>query len=299
MNKKLATALIALLCICTMVFAAISVDQADQLYDADQFTQTEKLLLAELSKAANAKEEAEVLWRLARVMVSLGDDLDEKDKDGRFAYYERGEEYANQSIAKNPTPFGYLWRASNMGRWGQTKGPLNALGKAKLMLADLTVIINDFKTLDSSETWYVISSLYDEVPGGISFGNKEWAVSYMRIAMETIPKNLLYPGHYKKLAEELYARNWNASKRTREMEKMQKEWQKGNTNLEKYRYYEGKDGGATIPFYSSVALSKMSDRQEAVMVLSYILDKAKVFPSVKNSDMKDLQEIEKMRNSWI
>lgn len=292
--------LTVLLLVSSMVFSAITVAEADAFYDQDAFPQAEQALLVQLEKAENAEEQAQVLWRLARVMVSLGDDLAKDDKAGRFALYEKGEAYALSSIDKKPTAFGYLWKASNVGRWGQTKGPLNALGKAKGMLEDLTVIVNSLKTLDSSESWYVLSSLYDELPGGvISFGNKDWAVSYMRMAMDTIPSHLLYPGHYKKLAEELYARNWNASKRSKELPKMQKDWQKASTNLEKYRYYEGKDGGATKPFYSSVTLDKMSDRQEAVMVLSYILEKAKVFKPIKPTDTKDLKEIEELRNSWI
>lgn len=300
MRVKRLVALTAILLVCSLIFSAISVTEADALYDRDAFSEAEQELLVQLGKASNAEEEAQVLWRLARVMVSLGDDLDENDKTGRFALYEKGETYALSSIEKHPTPLGYLWKSSNNGRWGQTKGPLNALGKAKGMLEDLTIIVNDFKTLDSSETWYVLSSLYDELPGGIiSFGNKDWAVSYMRMALDTIPSHLLYPGHYKKLAEELYARNWSASKRSKELPKIQKDWQKAATNLEKYRYYEGKDGGATKPFYSSVDLTRMSDRQEAVMVLSYILEKAKVFRPIKATDTKELQEIEALRNSWI
>jgi hypothetical protein len=297
--KRLALLTVFLL-IGSLVFSAIDVKEADDFYDQDAFTQAEQILLVQLDKAANPEEEAQILWRLARVMVALGDDLDKDDKAGRFALYEKGEAYALSSIEKNPTPFGYLWKSSNVGRWGQTKGPLNALGKAKGMLEDLTVIVNNLNTLDSSETWYVLSSLYDELPGGmISFGNKDWAVSYMRMAMDTIESSLLYPGHYKKLAEELYARNWSASKRSKELAKMQKDWQKASTNLEKYRYYEGKDAGATKPFYSSVTLKQMSDRQEAEMVLSYVLEKAKVFRPIKPTDTKEIKEIEKLRDSWI
>ncbi len=300
MRMKRLVTIAVLFGVCALGFSAISVTEADALYDMDAFSQAEQALLVELDKADDAQQEAQILWRLARVMVSLGDDLDKEDKTGRFALYEKGEAYALASIEKHPTAFGYLWKSSNIGRWGQTKGPLNALGKAKGMLEDLTVIVNDLKTLDSSETWYVLSSLYDELPGGmISFGNKEWAISYMRMAMDTIPTQLLYPGHYKKLAEELYARNWSASKRAKELPKMQKDWNKASTNLEKYRYYEAKDGGTTKPFYSSVGLTQMSDRQEAVMILSYILDKSKVFRPIKPTDTKELKEIEALRNSWI
>jgi hypothetical protein len=294
-----------IVCILVLLFsisllAAFDLSEADALYDRDEFVQTKIALEAERVKATTNKEEAEVLWRLARVMVSLGDDLDESDKDGKYRLYEEGEAYALLSLEKAPSAMAYLWKSSNSGRWGQTKGPLNALGKAKGMLTDLTEVVNTFNTLDSSETWYVLSSLYDELPGGmISFGNKERAVSYMRMAIDTIPTHQLYPGHYKKFAEELYARNWSASKRAKELKKMQSDWQKASTNLERYRYYEGKDGGSTKPFYSSVPLTGMSDRQEAVMVLSYILEKYKVFRPIKASDTEEISEIEALRSSWV
>ncbi|MDD3057008.1 MAG: hypothetical protein PHY87_00595 [Sphaerochaeta sp.] len=299
MFKKWMVGVLLLFCSISMV-AAFDLSEADALYDRDDFAQAKIALEAERSKAANGKEEAEVLWRLARVMVGLGDDLDEEDKDGKFRLYEEGEAYALLSLEKAPSAMAYLWKSSNSGRWGQTKGPLNALGKAKGMLGDLTEVVNTFNTLDSTETWYVLSSLYDELPGGmISFGDKEWAISYMRMAMDTLTSKELYPGHYKKLAEELYARNWSASKRTKELKKMQADWQKASTNLERYRYYEGKDGGNTKPFYSSVPLTGMSDRQEAVMVLSYILEKYKVFRPIKASDTEEIAEIEALRSKWV
>ena len=79
---------------------------------------------------------------------------------------------------------------------------------------------------------------------------------------------------------------------------MQEKWDKGGSNLEKYRYYEGKDGGATKPFYSSVTLDKMSDRQEALMIVSYAIQKAKVMAPLKPTDAKDMEEIQAIYDSW-
>ncbi len=298
-NYKVLSLVFCLLISTGLLFGSISFAAVDAAYERDAFTQTHQELLDLRDHASSASEEAEILWRLARVMVSLGDDLDKQDKQGKYALYDEGEAYALESIEKSPSAMGYLWRASNIGRWGQTKGPLNALGKAKDMLKDLTQVVNTFNTLDSSESWYVLSSLYDELPGGmISFGNKDWAIGYMRIAMDTIPKHLFYPGHYKKLAEELYARNWSASKRSKELKKIEKAYNQAQTNLERYRYYEGKDGGNTKPFYSPVTLLQMSDRQEALMVLSYALEKAKVFSPIKESDREELSEMEQLVSQW-
>ena len=295
MLRTLSIITLSLILVTGSLFAAFNPVQADALFDADHFIEARTLLLDELSRSSAAEDEAAILWRLARVMVSIGDDLDKKDKDGRFAAYEEGEAYALRSIALVPSPEAYLWKASNVGRWGQTKGPLNALGKAKGMLEDLTVIVNDFSTLDSTETWYVLSALYNELPAVISFGNNDWVISYGRKSLEHIPSHLLYPGHYKKVAEELWARNWSASKRAKELAKMQKNWQKATSDLERYRYYEGKEAGKNTPFYSSVNLNSMSDRQEAEMLLSYILAKSKVFSPIKRSDTRDLEEIEEFR----
>jgi len=299
MKKILGLTLVLTLLLTGTLAAAVDTSQADALYEIDSFSQAEALLEAQLTQVNNNADRAQILWRLARLQVSLGDELDENDKEGRFAFYEKGEQYALQSIEANASYEGYLWKCSNIGRWGQTKGPLNALGKAKGMLEDLTTIVNTLGVVDSSETWYVLSSLYDELPGGfLSFGNKEWAVSYMRIAMDTIPSHLYYPAHYQKLAEELYARNWSASKRSKEMRSMEKDWNKASSNLEKYRYYEGKDGGKSKPFYSSVTLDSMSDRQEAVMVLSYALAKATMLEPLKKSDAVVVEEIKQLVDDW-
>ena len=279
--------------------AAPDFTQADLLQDQEEYARCETELMRLKELATTDAEHAEVLWRLARLQVSIGDELPDGDKDGKYREYEKGEAYALASIEKHPNALAYLWKASNSGRWGQTKGPLNALGKAKGMVEDLTMVVNEFNTLDSTETWYVLSSLYDELPGGIiSFGNSVWAVSYMRKAMETLHMHLLYPGHYKKFAQELYSRNWSASKRTKEFRKMEGDWNKQSTNVEKYRYYEGKDGGAVKPFYSSVPLTKMSDRQEAQMVLAYVRAKFKVFRNLQPSDAQEMAEIEKLYNEW-
>ncbi|MGI6437247.1 MAG: hypothetical protein ACOX0D_04240 [Sphaerochaeta sp.] len=298
--KKIGALLLIGLFSTGVLFAALDFTTVDALYDSEQYSACKAGLLSMRSQAATAQEEADVLWRLSRVTLGMGDDLDKKDKDGRFAAYEEGEEYANLSIARYPNAYAYHWKASNIGRWGQTKGPLNALGKAKGMLEDLTMVVNDFNIVDYTETWYVLSSLYNELPGPpLSFGNNNWAISYMRRAMDTLPVHKLYPGHYKKLAEELWARNWSASKRGKELAKMKTSWDKGGSTLERYRFYEGKDGGKSKPFYSSVTLDQMSDRQEAEMVLAYLEAKAKTFTPVLPSELRTLNEISELRASWL
>ncbi len=290
---------LAVLCACTMAFAQVSFEQADLLYFTDKPQESKQLLLDLKSQASTADEEAQALWRLARVQVTLGDNIPKSDKAARFAAYEEGQAYAEQSIAVAPGPMGYLWKASNVGRWGQTKGALNSLSKAKPMDADLRIVINDFGCLDSSEAWYVLASLYDQLPGKpMSFGNSQTAISFARAAVDTIPSNVIYPGTYQGLAEMLWKRNWNIKKRTTEIAKLQDKWDSATDDYTKYGFYEGKLGVANQPYYSSVQLGQMSDRQEAVMLLLYAqaVYKSRAFHS--QGDIRNMEEIDALVQDW-
>jgi len=79
---------------------------------------------------------------------------------------------------------------------------------------------------------------------------------------------------------------------------MQSDWEGSATNLEKYRYYEGKNSGKVQPFYSSVLLTQMSDRQEALMVLTYVKAKYKVFNNLQPSDAEKMAGIEELYSKW-
>ena len=138
----------------------------DDLYDSGSDNKkVYDTLQTMLKDAKSGEEKAEVLWRLSRVCVDLGDKMDEKDKNGKFAIYTEGENYALQSIEAKPNYLAYLWKCANIGRYGQTKGVMDSLGKVKPMKADLRVITDDFKVLDSSEAWYTLAVLNDAVPG--------------------------------------------------------------------------------------------------------------------------------------
>lgn len=297
--KKLLLMLMTLL-LYASAFAALDFTEVDALYLTDEHDQKvyDKLTIM-LGQATEGEEKANVLWRLSRVCVDLGDAIDKSDKNARFAIYEEGEQYALDSIEAHPTAQGYLWKCSNIGRWGQTKGVFDSLAKAKPMVQDLTVMIDDLGCLDSSEAWYVLAVLYDSLPGKpISFGNSNAAISYGRIACDTIPKNVIYGGTYKQLAEMLWNRNWNAKKRASEISKMQKNWDKETSNIEKYKYYEGANGAQEYPLWTKTALSSMSDRQEAVVILKYA---QAVFDSRKThtqADIDNYNEIASLLAKW-
>ena len=112
-------------------------------------------------------------------MLTQTDELSSADKETLLAGYARSEELARQSIDLVPTSDGYHWLSSAIGRTGQVNGPLNSLSKAEPMRDLIEIVQNDFNA-DMSDSWYVLSLLYNQLPGVISFGNKDYAISYMR-----------------------------------------------------------------------------------------------------------------------
>ncbi|MBR4426706.1 MAG: hypothetical protein IKS77_03315 [Spirochaetales bacterium] len=296
--KKLAFLLIMLM-VFAMAIAALDFKDVDNLFD--QGTDNQKVydtLQTMLKDAKSNGEKSEVLWRLSRICVDLGDKLDEKDKDGKFAIYTEGENYALQSIELSPNYQAYLWKCANIGRYGQTKGVMDSLGKVKPMKADLRVITDDFGVIDSSEVWYTLGVLQNKVPG-LFGGDSIAAISYMRAACDTIPAKYIYGGTYKELAEQLYERDWSAKKRASEIAKIQKKWDKETkSNFDKYAFYEGAKGADATPIWTKTKLSAMSDRQEALVILKYAQAVYNSRSSHTESDNKNYAEIQDLIDKW-
>lgn len=278
------------------------IQQADDLYWTDRPEEAKELLLSALPGVTNGTERSEILWRLARTTLSIGDELKEEgaSDDVLFATFEEGEAYALQAIDAAPLPMAYVYHASNIGRWGETKGPLNALSKAKPMREDFSYVIDTLGVTDNTIAWYVLGQLYYKLPGWpISFGDLETAISYTRKGIDSIPAERLYHGHFKALAEMLWKRDWSTSKRNSEIKGMQKDWDKAKgTTLDQHAFYEGSEGTGAIPFYSPVALNKMSDRQEAIMLLKYAVAKYDVWPFHSRADKRTYQDIQAMLGEW-
>lgn len=296
--KKIASILV-LLMVLAMALTALDFKAVDDLYDQGSDNQmVYDSLQGMLKNAKSDTEKSEVLWRLSRVCVDLGDALDEKDKNAKFAIYTEGENYAMKSIEAHPNYLAYLWKCANIGRYGQTKGVMDSLAKVKPMKADIRVITDDFNVVDSSETWYTLGILQNKVPG-IFGGDSVAAISYMRAACDTISAKYIYGRTYEDLAIQLYDRDWSAKKRASEIEKMKNKWDRETkSNFDKYAYYEGSKGANANPIWTKTKLSAMSDRQEALVILKYA---QAVYNSRKNhtkSDDRNYEEIQELINKW-
>lgn len=302
--KKLITLTSMYMLMTMMLFASIdaSLNQIDTLIRNDSLKEAKTLTENVIKHTNDNKEKSELYWRLSKITLSLADEEEAlgATEDQLLAYFIEGEEYANTSIELYENAPGYIYKASNIGRWGETKGPLNALSKADPIRETIKYVVNELGSVDETIGWYVIGQLYYQLPGWpISYGNNDIAVSVTRKALDTIPSNELYVGHFKGLATILWDRNWSASKRNSKIKSMEKSWNKEKDDIfEKHFYYEGSRGEKYTPFYSSVPLNKMDDRQEAVMLLQYGINKYNAWPIHTRGDKRTYAEVKELLEKW-
>jgi tetratricopeptide (TPR) repeat protein len=269
--------------------------QADLLHKHGAHEEARALLEAELARGADGREQAEIYWRLARAWLNLGDQAEDKGAKGEalLAFFAKGEELAQKGIEADPgNHLVYYWKSATVGRWGQVKGILNALAKAKPM-RDLLHKALTLKP-DHADSYYVLGQLFEQVPGGISFGDKDWAVSLGRKAVDLRElqvraggeEELVYD-YYTELAKHLWERNWSAAKRQKEQPRKAAEYAARTDPMEKNSYYEG-----------TLTLKDLSDREEARELVAWAVGRLQALPRRTQSEQDDLQEALEVQAGW-
>jgi tetratricopeptide (TPR) repeat protein len=270
--------------------------QADLLHKHDAHEEARAFLEAALSRAASGQEKAEIYWRLARAWLNLGDQAEDRGTkgDALLAYFAKGEELAQQGIDADPgNHLAYYWKSATAGRWGQVKGILNSLFKAKPMreLLKKAVAIAP----EHADSYYVLGQLFEQVPGSpLSFGDKDWAVSLGRKAADLravqvkagLEDELVYD-YYTELAKHLRERNWNAAKRQKEQAAKAAHYAAKTDPMEKNCYYEG-----------TLTLKNISDREEAQELLAWTVGELQALPRRTQGEEDDLKEALETQSGW-
>jgi tetratricopeptide (TPR) repeat protein len=236
------------------------ITSADAHYDEDRYDEAIADLEEALSEAGSGSERAEVYWRLSRATLSVGDRQIDNGRDEAtiLETFEQGEDYGRQAIEADPSNhLGYYWTSANVGKWGQTRGIVNSLIKAAPMRDLLAEAIE--REPDHADSYYVLGQLYAQVPGFISFGNVNYAVSFGRksVDLETEqtrndPEEEFNQDMKIQLASHLIQRDWNRRKRDREQSDKAQKYRSTSNLLEKNFHYEG-----------VVDLPRMDDKEEA------------------------------------
>jgi len=263
-----------------------AIEESDLLYDNDDAAGAMSLLEGALSTARNGAERAEVYWRMARATLELGEQAEDLDtpNDEVLAIYEQGEQYGIMAVEADPgNHLGYYWQSANIGKWGQAKGILNALFKAAPMrdLLQQAIAVEP----NHADSYYVLGQLYAEVPGLISFGNDDYAVSLARRSIDLHEAELAAGladeteyDYYIQLASHLIQRNWDVRKRTREQEKKADRIAGARDELERGWYYEG-----------TITIPNQTDVQEAEELLHEMIDLLEAKPDRTSGNNRQLE----------
>lgn len=269
---KKSVLLVFMLFVLFSISAAFNAQESDyRFYNQANYEEDKKILEEALNSAESEDEKYEILWRLSRDQLTITDQLaDSLTKKEKIERYSLAEEYADRALEIKQGAAGYHWKSSAIGRIGQANGPMNSLKKAEPMKALILKVVDDFQA-DSSDSWYVLGILYNQLPGNpISFGNDNFAISYMRRCLDTQDnENRSNLTNYLELAQQLWERQWTKKKRAKEFEKMKAAYAAQTINSEKMKYYEGVMGQ---PFYLDVPITSINDKQEAIKILEYGLE---------------------------
>ena len=314
--KRIVLLLVCLLSL-SMVFAAFDKNESDRLFYVENDYEADFAYLTKsLQSAVTNEEKAEILWRMSRTRLTLTDENKERmTEDERLSAYgdygandkpKSGDTssafyYAYESLKYYETPNAYHWKASAVGRAGQEHGALNSLGKADPMRKLETKALEEFSSFPlETDSWYVLAILYRSLPGKpISFGSDNYAISYMRKCIMTQDtENRTNGTNFLELAEELWNRDWDAKKRSKEFASMLKSWNKNQKSsyTEMNKYYEGYLASQGSPFWVAADLSTISDRQEAIALLQYGISVINYkLPKASGSLAKEKMEEEKAK----
>ncbi|MBN2353704.1 MAG: hypothetical protein JXD23_14120 [Spirochaetales bacterium] len=266
---------------------AETLKQADDLDWIGQFRQEKELLLGDLPKAATPAEQAEFQWRISRATLNIGDS-GLKDKvltnEQALNIFEEGESWADKAIKSNPSlAEAYFWKSANIGVWGQTKGVLDSLFKAGPMHDTLKIVLK--YDPDYADAFYVLGELYEKVPGFISFGNVEYAVSLGRKAIDVMEPQIASGklrgrnySAYIALANHLWARNWDAARRASAKAGQLRQYNERKAYLEKNFFYEG-----------TLTLKPISDRDEARQITASVIHELEGIAKPSASNVSDLK----------
>ena len=177
------------------------IDQGDN-YSEKVFDNQKALELFTQALALSPKN-YEILWRLSRTYVDIGEHLPSKtdaEKQTQSEFYNKSLDFAKQATAVNPKgAMGFTREAIANGRVALLRGIWDAIDLVKQTKADCEQAI----ALDASEpaAYYVLGRTHAKVcekpkfirwPLGLSWANMDDAIKYYEKSIELRPDFIMY-----------------------------------------------------------------------------------------------------------
>ena len=223
MKLKLALLFVFMIC---LAGAAVSSDvpaliaDGDSLYHLFDNSGAEAKYVAALDLEP---ENAEILWRLSRAMVDIGEHLPEAEQE---AYFTAGLDYADKTIAADAeNPEGHLRRAIALGKIALFKGVFKSISLVKQVKASLETCLS----LDPEEptAHFVLARTHQKLTEkpkfalkilGLSWADKEISKKEYLRAIELDDTFIMYRYNYAKLLIEMGAHSEAKTELERVME---------------------------------------------------------------------------------
>lgn len=275
--------------------AQVDLNEADRLFMTGSSTrECISYLESVLPQAQKGHERAEVLWRLSRAQLIIGQS--EPDREKKRQIFGKGIEYAESAIKEDPkNPECYMWHSGNVGRECQTRNFAEQAKKLPVIMSDITKILDELKMTDYSAAWQAMAEIYMNHP----MKSNDDAICFARKAVMTIPNGELRISAYTLLAKLLHERNWTAAKRSAAITKNTDKFRESYKSLtDKYAYYDGSLGTAYKPAWSSKSLGDMSDREEAGFIVSHVRSLYNSRSDKSGMDKADFQEFSSVTKNW-
>jgi tetratricopeptide (TPR) repeat protein len=114
---------------------ATAIEQADKAFWNMNYQKADSVYTSELRRNP---ENAELLWRLARLQISLGESVENGKTDERLLHYRKAMEYAKTGITLDSTNGkGHSWYAASLGLMADKIGTKEKLTRASEIKREL------------------------------------------------------------------------------------------------------------------------------------------------------------------
>lgn len=253
-------------------------------YDCD-YNKCKEELEELLPSASSPKEKSEILWRLSRVELMLGEEA--KETELKRKHFNAGITWAEMGIKEDPNNVEcYAWHCANVGRECQTHSLIDQAAAVPVMTEDLTIILDKLGETNCSQAWQALSEMYYHHP----FKSDKSAVNFARKAATCIPSDELRLSTYIHLADLLKERGWSKERRESEAASNKKRFNKANQSaIDKYSYFDGSD--EILPWCGKTA-AQISDKEEADSLIKYAKEKFAQTENPTPIDIKDHNKIQ-------